>query len=126
ERGLQLIDAHELASDAFPRLDTDRPALVLDVGTENIAAAGQTLLRNYPPAHRVTLVRGKRLETLDLNALSNRTAWRNACLYIPPLPYASSPMTLANIMARLRAPNGCPWDQEQTHESITRALVEET
>ena len=28
-------------------------------------------------------------------------------------------------MARLRAPDGCPWDQEQTHQSIARCLVEE-
>ena len=29
-------------------------------------------------------------------------------------------------MARLRAPDGCPWDREQTHRSLTRCLVEET
>ena len=29
-------------------------------------------------------------------------------------------------MARLRAPDGCPWDQEQTHTSLRNALVEET
>ena len=27
---------------------------------------------------------------------------------------------------RLRAPGGCPWDAEQTHESLTRYLLEET
>lgn len=31
-----------------------------------------------------------------------------------------------NIMAILRAPGGCPWDIEQTHESIRRDLIEET
>jgi tetrapyrrole methylase family protein/MazG family protein len=30
------------------------------------------------------------------------------------------------IMKRLRAPGGCPWDAEQTHESLTRYLLEET
>jgi XTP/dITP diphosphohydrolase len=29
-------------------------------------------------------------------------------------------------MARLRAPGGCPWDAEQTHESLIKYLVEET
>ena len=29
-------------------------------------------------------------------------------------------------MDRLRSPGGCPWDAEQTHESLTRYLVEET
>lgn len=32
---------------------------------------------------------------------------------------------LVEIMARLRAPLGCPWDREQTHDSIKGHLVEE-
>lgn len=34
--------------------------------------------------------------------------------------------TLLDIMARLRAPDGCPWDREQTLESLRRYLIEET
>ncbi len=30
------------------------------------------------------------------------------------------------IMARLRAPGGCPWDRKQTHESLKPYLIEET
>ena len=33
--------------------------------------------------------------------------------------------TLVDIVERLRAPGGCPWDREQTHESLKRNLVEE-
>ena len=33
---------------------------------------------------------------------------------------------LVSIMARLRAPDGCPWDREQTHGSIRANLIEET
>ncbi len=33
---------------------------------------------------------------------------------------------LLNIMRILRAPGGCPWDAEQTHESIKKNLIEET
>ena len=33
--------------------------------------------------------------------------------------------TLVDIVARLRAPGGCPWDREQTHESLKRHLLEE-
>lgn len=33
---------------------------------------------------------------------------------------------LLNTVERLRAPDGCPWDREQTHESLTRCLLEET
>ncbi len=33
---------------------------------------------------------------------------------------------LRSIMHRLRAPGGCPWDAEQTHESLLTNLIEET
>src|SRR6059058_3019630 len=33
---------------------------------------------------------------------------------------------LVKIMARLRAPRGCPWDREQTHESLLKYLKEES
>jgi tetrapyrrole methylase family protein/MazG family protein len=33
---------------------------------------------------------------------------------------------LVDVMARLRAPDGCPWDREQTHASLRRYVIEET
>ncbi len=33
---------------------------------------------------------------------------------------------LLGVMARLRAPDGCPWDREQTHRSLRPYLLEET
>ena len=32
---------------------------------------------------------------------------------------------LAEVMDRLRSPGGCPWDAEQTHESLLKYLLEE-
>src|SRR5438477_4690740 len=32
---------------------------------------------------------------------------------------------LCDIVAKLRAPGGCPWDREQTHDSLLPALIEE-
>jgi hypothetical protein len=32
---------------------------------------------------------------------------------------------LCEIVAKLRAPGGCPWDREQTHESLLPQLIEE-
>ena len=32
---------------------------------------------------------------------------------------------LVSLMARLRSPTGCPWDLEQTHESLKTYLLEE-
>jgi XTP/dITP diphosphohydrolase/ATP diphosphatase len=45
----------------------------------------------------------------------------------PPLEDAAAPLSEAiAIMARLRAPDGCPWDREQTFDSIKRHTLEET
>ena len=46
------------------------------------------------------------------------------------MPDHRSPITdhfgqLCEIVAKLRAPGGCPWDREQTHESLLPALIEE-
>jgi MazG family protein len=35
-------------------------------------------------------------------------------------------LDLIRIQARLRAPDGCPWDREQTHRTLARHLLEET
>jgi len=47
-----------------------------------------------------------------------------------PVPPAASGSVhfarLCEIVARLRAPGGCPWDREQTHESLVPNLLEET
>jgi XTP/dITP diphosphohydrolase/tetrapyrrole methylase family protein/MazG family protein len=32
---------------------------------------------------------------------------------------------LCHTIARLRAPDGCPWDREQTHQTLTRCLIDE-
>ncbi|MFO0774213.1 MAG: nucleoside triphosphate pyrophosphohydrolase [Nitrospiraceae bacterium] len=44
-----------------------------------------------------------------------------------PSTQAAAPFArLVEIMATLRAPNGCPWDRKQTHESLKAHLLEET
>lgn len=41
--------------------------------------------------------------------------------------HATDPLRRAvEVMDRLRSPGGCPWDAAQTHESLTRYLLEET
>jgi MazG family protein len=40
-------------------------------------------------------------------------------------PVTSHFAKLCEIVAKLRAPEGCPWDREQTHESLLPALIEE-
>ncbi|MGH2793832.1 MAG: nucleoside triphosphate pyrophosphohydrolase [Actinomycetota bacterium] len=35
-------------------------------------------------------------------------------------------LELVGVMARLRGPDGCPWDAEQTHETLVKYLLDET
>ena len=44
----------------------------------------------------------------------------------PERPYSSGIEAIFEVVARLRAPGGCPWDREQTHESLRPYLLEET
>src|ERR1700720_2277689 len=41
-------------------------------------------------------------------------------------PYSPGIESIFEVVARLRAPDGCPWDREQTHESLRPYLLEET
>jgi tetrapyrrole methylase family protein/MazG family protein len=58
-------------------------------------------------------------------ALNNLTS-----VYIPPVKdekiLLKNFSKLREIIAELREPNGCPWDMEQTHESLKKYLIEET
>jgi tetrapyrrole methylase family protein/MazG family protein len=44
----------------------------------------------------------------------------------PDRPYSPGIAAIFEVVARLRAPDGCPWDREQTHESLRPYLLEET
>jgi tetrapyrrole methylase family protein / MazG family protein len=55
----------------------------------------------------------------------------DALEHVPRGPVPSSAggerlLDLIRIQARLRAPDGCPWDREQTHRTLARHLLEET
>ena len=55
----------------------------------------------------------------------------DALAHVPEGPAPSSQqgerlLDLLRVMARLRGPGGCPWDAEQTHETLARHLLEET
>ena len=50
-------------------------------------------------------------------------------LYVLPIApelAAAGPWAMPFISERLRRPDGCPWDREQTHESLRKHLLEET
>jgi len=127
---LQVVDAL-----ALPALTPTLPLIVYQVYKPSVASDLKVaLLRYYPPEHPVLLVRAaatadERVEPVELAALDRgRTYDHLTALYVPPLAPEASFGTLeglAAIVARLRGPNGCPWDLQQTHESIKKYVLEE-
>jgi tetrapyrrole methylase family protein/MazG family protein len=88
------------------------------------ASALEVLRRLYPADHPVG--RFGAVDGTTIAAL--READLGARLYVGPVAAdvrQASPWALPWISARLRAPDGCPWDREQTHESLRRHLLEE-
>ena len=45
---------------------------------------------------------------------------------IGPAPRGHRLLDLVAVMARLRGPGGCPWDAEQTHQTLAKHLLDET
>lgn len=82
------------------------------------------LARLYPADHAVG--RFGTATTITVAALT--TADLAAPLYLAPIApelAVAGPWTMPWISDRLRAPDGCPWDREQTHESLRNHLLEE-
>jgi len=131
-RGLQIADATDLARQHFPRLDPDQPALIGQLYSRAVAGDCKlTLMLLYPPEHVVTRVdaAGTAKQTLATMPLSEMDHVDDfgllTTLYVPPLARPSGVHALAEIIAHLRAPNGCPWDREQTHQSLRKDFLEE-
>ena len=78
----------------------------------------------YSPGHPLLGLAGAPDSTVaELRVVGPPGAW-----YVPPLEgeaNLASPHALPWLAARLRAPDGCPWDREQTHQSLRRHLLEE-
>ena len=91
-----------------------------------------TLANQYPDEHLVTLIHGagtpdQQLETIPLYEMDHsKNISHLTSLYVPPLPTAGSFERFQETIAHLRAPEGCPWDQKQTHQSLREYLLEET
>jgi tetrapyrrole methylase family protein/MazG family protein len=131
-RGMVIADATDLARQHFPHLDPDQPALIGQLSNRDIARDLLRVLRVlYPRDHIVTRVdaagtRDQKIETLALAELDRTDDFGSlTTLYIPPLARPSGINALAEIIAHLRAPNGCPWDREQTHQSLRKDFLEE-
>jgi tetrapyrrole methylase family protein/MazG family protein len=83
------------------------------------------LRKHYPPLHPLVAVGAAGERPLTLQSF---IAYDARFVIFPPVdPYLdlASVAAVTRIADRLRAPDGCPWDREQTHTSLRPHLLEE-
>lgn len=140
--GLQIIDATELAAlrpdEIAGKVIPTTPLLIAQLYNRRLASEVKLALGEcYPDEWTVKLVRAAGIEgeqvveTLPLYELDRQSAANHlSTLYVPPLDEVTAlrlPETLRYITYRLRRePDGCPWDRQQTHRSLTHYVLEET
>lgn len=124
---LILLEARTLSSAHVPPYPPDMPVLLLGVDSSELSAhLKSVLLTTYPKEHAVSVVEsGKRKEEM-LEAMGGDNCSAETCWYIPALGEGTSFESFAEIVAHLRAPDGCPWDKEQTHATLRKHLLEES
>lgn len=128
-----LVDALELANLHTPPFPPDQPALVAQIYSREVAADVKlTLNAVYPDMHPVRLVHAagtdmQVVEDLHLYEIDrSQQVGLLTSLYLPPLAPDMAVEGFQEIVAHLRAPDGCPWDREQTQQTLGPYLLEET
>lgn len=129
---LTLVDALELAFVHHPSFPPSKPALIIQLHSKEIAGELKiTLMAVYPDEHPVKLVHAAGtpqcvLEDLLLYQIDqSENIGLMSTLYLPPLSDNCSFEDFQELVAHLRAPEGCPWDREQDQQSIRANLLEE-
>ncbi|MBI2911079.1 MAG: MazG family protein [Chloroflexi bacterium] len=135
--GVDPLDAGLRIADGLDEeMDPAVPTLVCQVYSTRVASQLKANLSGlYPDGHELAVVsaagapEGGWVEWVTLAEVDRADRFGAlTCVYLPPVPMQAgvgSFELLRRIIARLRAPDGCPWDREQTHQSIRRYLVEE-
>lgn len=106
--------------------DPARPSLILGVTAETVDSVGRFLVDSYGTAADLhlldTAVDDEPPMSADLGQLRSLVLGSSeAAVWVAagdPYLAARSADTLVRIIARLRAPDGCPWDREQTSQSL--------
>jgi tetrapyrrole methylase family protein / MazG family protein len=124
---LILIDAQTLTTAHVPPYPPNMPVLLTNVHSRELALhLKDVLLTTYPNEHVIFVVEDGKMKDESLIEFGNDEVSEGFSLYIPALGEGTSFESFAEIVAHLRAPNGCPWDREQTHESLRKHLLEES
>ena len=129
---LALLDALELSQAHVPAFPPDMPVLIAQIYSQMVAAeVKMTLDAVYPDEHQVRLVhaagtKDEIVEDIPLYEIDRSPhIGLLTALYVPPLGEGTSFEAFQEIVAALRAPDGCSWDREQTHQSLRTHLLEE-
>lgn len=127
-----LVDALEMAVAHVPPFPPSAPAFVAQLHSKLVASNVKlTLMSVYPDEHPVHLIHAagttrERVESLPLYEIDHSDQiGLLSSLYVPPMGPATSFEAFQEIIAHLRAPDGCPWDREQTHQTLRPHLLEE-
>jgi tetrapyrrole methylase family protein/MazG family protein len=130
--GLSICDALDLAQGHHPPFPPDTPVLVGQIYSRLVAGDVKlTLMNQYPAEHIVQLVHAagtpeESIENLPLAELDQGEDFGNlTSLFIPVLRKPSAFERFQETVAHLRAPEGCPWDREQTHQTLRSHIMEE-
>jgi tetrapyrrole methylase family protein/MazG family protein len=130
---LAIVDALELSEAHVPPFPPDSPALIAQVYSKEVANALKlTLMETYPDEHHIQLVHAAGTQNLFVEDLPLHSIDQSphvgllTSLYLPSLEKGTSFEAFQEIIAHLRAPDGCPWDREQNHQSLRTNLLEET
>lgn len=131
--GFQLLDGTDLRRDD---IHMNEHVLIGQVYDAFVASDVKlTLMEKYAEDHPVTIVTAagssaEKLTTVALFELDRNMELNNlTTVYVPPAAAREQRLkewsALREIVAALRAPGGCPWDREQTHETLKRYVIEE-
>lgn len=130
---LVLTDSLYLASLEIPFFPASVPAMISNLRSGLEASDLKlTLMNNYPDEYPVKLVHNAGLpdeliEEIPLYLLDQSLhTGLMTTLYLPARENGRGFEDFQQIIARLRAVDGCPWDREQTHLSLRPYLLQES
>ena len=140
ESQLQLLDATLLSdmscSAVMGAILPTHPVMIAQAYNRRLASGVKLALSElYPDDWEVSLVQSAgvqgaenvtRMPLVELDR--GEHVDHLSTLYVPPLApleAVRAPEGLRYIVHRLRAPDGCPWDREQTHQSLRTYVLEE-
>jgi len=124
---LVLLEARTLADAHVPPYPLELPALLMGVDSRELALhLRDVLLAVCPKEQSVFIVDGGKTKEEKLGEFGEGDFSGSTCIYLPALEKGTAFESFAEIVAHLRAPDGCPWDREQTHASLRTHLLEET